>query len=276
MRHATSKNLTRALSLSLGIMAACAPFPIDQNDGSQPRGNRTQATHEPALSPPKQMTAKQSPRGNHDVAQDVRRERSGGRAVPGESSVGEPSPLEPIENFDEAAAQESPAEALPSLARPQASARDGKIEPEEVTIAQRPDGRSAGPGHGGATSMIMLPLEDVFFRFNSVTIDDAGKQALNTNAGTVKNARVKRIVVEGHCDERGSAAYNLVLGEKRAAAIEQYFSELGIDPAAVETVSYGKERPFCRERDEACYQQNRRGHIWMEAEASGPLTRLTE
>ena len=67
--------------------------------------------------------------------------------------------------------------------------------------------------------------------------------------------------VEGHCDERGTAAYNLVLGEKRAKAVRNYLVELGVGADRLSIVSYGKERPFCNERAESCYQQNRRGHL---------------
>jgi len=67
--------------------------------------------------------------------------------------------------------------------------------------------------------------------------------------------------VEGHCDERGTSAYNLVLAEKRAKSVRNYLMELGIKAERFVVVSYGKERPFCKERTEACYQQNRRGHL---------------
>jgi peptidoglycan-associated lipoprotein len=71
----------------------------------------------------------------------------------------------------------------------------------------------------------------------------------------------KPLLIEGHCDERGTLAYNLVLGEKRAKAVQKFLTDLGVAGSRLTVVSYGKERPFCKEHDEACYQKNRRGHI---------------
>jgi peptidoglycan-associated lipoprotein len=67
--------------------------------------------------------------------------------------------------------------------------------------------------------------------------------------------------VEGHCDERGTSAYNLVLGEKRAKSARNYMVELGVAPKQLSVVSYGKERPICAEHAESCYSQNRRAHV---------------
>ena len=67
--------------------------------------------------------------------------------------------------------------------------------------------------------------------------------------------------VEGHCDERGTADYNIVLGDKRAKAARSYLIESGVASKQVAIVSYGKARPFCMDPNEACYQQNRRGHV---------------
>jgi peptidoglycan-associated lipoprotein len=104
-------------------------------------------------------------------------------------------------------------------------------------------------------------LQDVFFAFDSWAIADAGKQALAANAQWLKTNGGKAVVIEGHCDERGTQAYNLVLGEKRAKAVRNYLADLGIDTKRLAVASYGKDRPFCREHNEDCYQQNRRGHL---------------
>ena len=77
----------------------------------------------------------------------------------------------------------------------------------------------------------------------------------------MKSNSSAQIKVEGHCDERGTSAYNLVLGEKRAKAARNYLVELGVGANRLSVVSYGKERPSCNEHTEACYQQNRRGHL---------------
>ena len=104
-------------------------------------------------------------------------------------------------------------------------------------------------------------LEDVFFGFDNWQISNEGKQTLMMDAEWLKSNSNKTVVIEGHCDERGTGAYNLVLGEKRAKAVQKYLVELGVSPDRLKVVSYGKERPFCKEHDETCYQQNRRGHI---------------
>ena len=74
-----------------------------------------------------------------------------------------------------------------------------------------------------------------------------------------------RFVVEGHCDERGTEAYNLALGEQRAAAAKDYLAALGVDASRIQTVSYGKERPFCTEATDPCWQSNRRDHLLITA-----------
>jgi peptidoglycan-associated lipoprotein len=104
-------------------------------------------------------------------------------------------------------------------------------------------------------------LDDVFFGFDNWQISNEGKQTLMMNAEWLKANNNKSVMIEGHCDERGTLAYNLVLGEKRAKAVQKYLIELGVSPDRVRVVSYGKERPFCKDHDETCYQQNRRGHI---------------
>jgi peptidoglycan-associated lipoprotein len=104
-------------------------------------------------------------------------------------------------------------------------------------------------------------LRDVFFAFDSFVISEEGRQALSRNAEWIKSNRGAHLKIEGHCDERGTSAYNLVLGEKRAKAVRNYLVELGVVSNQLSVVSYGKERPFCKEHDESCYSQNRRAHV---------------
>jgi len=104
-------------------------------------------------------------------------------------------------------------------------------------------------------------LKDVYFAFDSWNITEEARQALTADAEWIKANPTSMLKIEGHCDERGTQAYNLVLGEKRAKAVRNYLAELGVVANRLAVVSYGKERPFCKERDESCYQQNRRGHI---------------
>jgi peptidoglycan-associated lipoprotein len=104
-------------------------------------------------------------------------------------------------------------------------------------------------------------LRDVLFGYDSWTISEDGRQALIRDAEWMKSNPSALVKVEGHCDERGTSAYNLVLGEKRAKAARNYMVELGVGANRLSVVSYGKERPMCNEHAESCYQQNRRGHL---------------
>lgn len=104
-------------------------------------------------------------------------------------------------------------------------------------------------------------LRDVFFAYDSFAISEEGRQVLARNAEWIKSNPGVHVKVEGHCDERGTSAYNLVLGEKRAKAARNYLVELGVASKQLSVVSYGKERPVCTEHTESCYSQNRRGHV---------------
>jgi peptidoglycan-associated lipoprotein len=109
------------------------------------------------------------------------------------------------------------------------------------------------------------PLADVYFDLDQSTIKDASRSALTTNATWLKRWTATRITIEGHCDERGTAEYNLGLGDRRANAVKAYLVELGVPGDRITVVSKGKEAPFCTEKNEACWQQNRRGHFVITA-----------
>jgi len=109
------------------------------------------------------------------------------------------------------------------------------------------------------------PLADVFFDLDESTIKDAAKASMSTNATWLKRWTGTKINIEGHADERGTAEYNLGLGERRANAVKAYLVELGVPGDRIVIVSKGKESPFCTESNEACWQQNRRGHFVITA-----------
>ncbi len=106
-------------------------------------------------------------------------------------------------------------------------------------------------------------VKDAFFDFDKADIRADARDALSQTAQFLRSYPQIKVVIEGHCDERGSTEYNLALGDRRAASAKQYLSSLGVTADRMETVSYGKERPFCTEHDEDCWQQNRRAHIIM-------------
>jgi peptidoglycan-associated lipoprotein len=108
-------------------------------------------------------------------------------------------------------------------------------------------------------------LADVYFDLDESTIRAEGRSALTANANYLKRWTSVRFNIEGHCDERGTAEYNLGLGDRRANAVKAYLVELGVPADRITVVSKGKEAPFCSEHNEACWQQNRRGHFVITA-----------
>ena len=108
-------------------------------------------------------------------------------------------------------------------------------------------------------------LAPVFFKYDSDAIDEAGQKVLNANAEVLKKYPTWAVTIEGHSDERGTAEYNLALGERRALAAKSYLLSLGIAADRLRTVSYGKEFPFDPGHDEAAFALNRRGHFVVTA-----------
>ena len=104
-------------------------------------------------------------------------------------------------------------------------------------------------------------LGDVFFDYDRFQIRKDGMPVLDANAGWLRANGSKSVLIEGHCDERGTVAYNLVLGEKRARAAKRYLQDLGVQASQLQITSYGETRPFCKQANEDCYQQNRRAHF---------------
>ena len=105
------------------------------------------------------------------------------------------------------------------------------------------------------------PLKPVYFGLDSADLDDAGRAAASANAEVLKRYSTWVVTIEGHCDERGTAEYNLALGERRATVVKTYLASLGISPDRMRTVSYGKEFPFNPGHTEDAWAQNRRGHF---------------
>jgi len=108
-------------------------------------------------------------------------------------------------------------------------------------------------------------LGDVFFDLDKADIRDDAKAPLQKDADYLKRWTSVAVTVEGHCDERGSAEYNLALGSRRADAVKNYLATLGVPASRITVVSKGKEAPFCTDHDESCWQQNRRGRFVITA-----------
>jgi len=113
-----------------------------------------------------------------------------------------------------------------------------------------------------------VKLEDIFFAFDKALLTSSDRQQLDKDILWINENSYAKITIEGHCDERGTGEYNLVLGERRAASAKKYLESAGIDPTRIKTISYGMERPFCKQHNEQCWQQNRRDHIVKMLEGS--------
>ncbi|MDP8206144.1 MAG: peptidoglycan-associated lipoprotein Pal [Candidatus Electryonea clarkiae] len=101
-------------------------------------------------------------------------------------------------------------------------------------------------------------LKTVYFAFDRSALDNTAKTDLQSNAETIRSHDSWKILVQGHCDERGSTEYNLALGERRASSVKKYYTDYGIDGAMIEISSYGEERPEVKGSNEAAWAKNRR------------------
>ena len=109
------------------------------------------------------------------------------------------------------------------------------------------------------------PLKPLFFELDSADVSAEGQRVLQENAAIMKKYPAWQITIEGHCDERGTAEYNLALGERRALAAKNYLVSLGVPADKVKTVSYGKEFPFDPGHDDSAWSKNRRAHFVITA-----------
>ncbi len=145
------------------------------------------------------------------------------------------------------------------------------------TNAERPPAPPPVPDSGGTVTSDPLankspedinsnsPLKPVFFAFDSDELDDTARGVLTENSQVLKTYSTWIIAIEGHCDERGTAEYNLALGDRRALAAKNYLLSLGVSAARIRTVSYGKEFPFDPGHVEASWAQNRRAQFMVTA-----------
>ena len=118
---------------------------------------------------------------------------------------------------------------------------------------------------------LLAKIEDAYFDYDKASLRSDALKALQADSAELrdilKDYPSYKLTIEGHCDERGSAEYNMALGDKRAESAKDYLVQVGIPAAQLNVVSYGKQRPVCEEHDEACWQRNRRAHIVAVAQA---------
>lgn len=122
-------------------------------------------------------------------------------------------------------------------------------------------------GNGGINGVDLLTREaqDAYFDYDKSELREDARQAMTRDAELLKRIFAAdpsfSVAIEGHCDERGSAEYNLGLGDRRATSAKEFLVQLGVPADRLTTISYGKDRPVCTEENEACYQRNRRAHL---------------
>lgn len=150
-----------------------------------------------------------------------------------------------------------------------ASAPGGNAE-RSVTLTVRPAPPAERPAPPAAVTqsfadMVRAQLTDVYFDYDKSDVRDDARSTLNRNAEAIRaifSAHPNGILtIEGHCDERGSAEYNLGLGDRRATATKEYLVNLGVPGDKLKVISYGNEKPTCTESNEDCWQRNRRAHF---------------
>jgi len=111
-------------------------------------------------------------------------------------------------------------------------------------------------------------LENIEFEFDAFSLNDKAMATMQKNAAILKNKHDSDILVEGHCDERGTIEYNIALGQKRANQVRDYYISLGVPAASISTISYGKEKPLCLQSTEDCWNTNRRAETKLRQHAA--------
>lgn len=130
-----------------------------------------------------------------------------------------------------------------------------------VTVAAPPPPPPPVETKADWTDIFTKEVRDAYFDLDKADLRPDAREALTKTAEFLRNYPQAKVTIEGHCDERGSTEYNLALGDRRAASVKQFLVSQGIAADRMSTVSFGKEKPFCMESTEACWQQNRRGHF---------------
>jgi len=134
-----------------------------------------------------------------------------------------------------------------------------------VTVAVPPPPPPPPVAKKSLSELLSTEVQDAYYDYDKSDIREDARATLTRNADALKRIFAEMpdavVVLEGHCDERGSAEYNLGLGDRRAAGAKEFLQQLGVPADKVKTISYGKERPQCTESNEDCYQKNRRAHF---------------
>jgi len=130
-----------------------------------------------------------------------------------------------------------------------------------ITVTQPPPPPPPPTASATDEELFSQSIKDVYFDYDKSDIRADQQASIQADAQFLSQHSNINVTVEGHCDERGSTEYNLALGDQRANAVKNALVTMGVNASRIKTISYGKEKPFCTESNEACWQQNRRGHI---------------
>ena len=139
--------------------------------------------------------------------------------------------------------------------KPRPSTEVVKAEPSP------PPSTPPGPEKPAEEPRVEVVLEDVFFDYDKHNLRTDALMTMERNASTLSSNSSVRVLLEGHCDERGTVEYNLALGDRRAQSAKNYLLQFGIDASRLSTISYGEEKPFAQGHDESGWSKNRRVHF---------------
>jgi len=130
-----------------------------------------------------------------------------------------------------------------------------------LTVTQPPPPPAATTSSATEEDLFGQTVKDVYFDYDKSDIRGDQQAAAQADAQFLNQHSAINFTIEGHCDERGSTEYNLALGDQRASSVKNALVAAGVSAGRIKTISYGKEKPFCMESNESCWQQNRRGHF---------------
>ena len=146
----------------------------------------------------------------------------------------------------------------PVKAKPEVAAEEPQ---KEVKVEEKILPRETKQDAVTSTQEALSELKDALFDYDKYDIRPDARAALDSAAAWLNKNKNINVLIEGHCDERGTNEYNLALGEKRATAARDYLIARGVASTKIKTISYGEEKSICTEQNEACYQKNRRAHF---------------
>jgi peptidoglycan-associated lipoprotein len=160
--------------------------------------------------------------------------------------------------------QAAPAPAPAPAPPPVAAAPPAAAAPTPAPAPAPPPAPTARPAPEQFAAAKELP--NIYFDFDKATIRPDAAQTLQSSADWLKTNTKSAVLVEGHCDERGTNEYNMALGDRRAKATRDFLVSQGVPASRITTISYGEERPACTEHNEQCWSKNRRAHVVVKPE----------